>query len=101
MIGARAGDEDSAGTKHFEGAKVEFLVAAKGGVEIALGLGEGGRVEDDGVVAVVGGGVVLEQVEGVGFDPFDLLLIRRAFEAGSSMRRDATAATFQSKRSPG
>src|SRR5208283_4538371 len=38
----------------------------------ALGFGEGGRVEDDGVVLASGGGIVLEQVEGVGLDPFDL-----------------------------
>ena len=78
MVGAGAGDEDAAGAKHLEGAEVEFFVAAEGGVEVALGFGEGGRIENDGVVVAVGGGVVLEQVEGVGLDPFDLL----AFETG-------------------
>ena len=51
VVGAGAGDEDAAGAEHLEGAEVEFLVAAEGGVEIALALGEGGRIEDDGVVA--------------------------------------------------
>ena len=78
VVGAGAGDEDAAGAKHLEGAEVELFVAAEGGVEVALRFGEGGRVEDDGVVAAVGGGVVLEQVEGVGLDPFDFF----AFEAG-------------------
>ena len=74
VVGAGAGDEDPAGAEHLEGAEIEFLVAAESGVEIALALGEGGRVENDGVVAAIGGGVVLQQVEGVGFDPFDLRL---------------------------
>ena len=77
VIGAGAGDEDSARAKHFQGAKVEFFVAAQGGVEVALGFGEGGRVENDGVVAAVGRGIVLEQVEGVGFDPFDFLIVEQ------------------------
>ena len=77
VVGAGAGDENPAGAQHLQGAEVEFLVAAEGGVEIALGLGEGGRIEDDGVVTAVGGGVVLEQVEGVGFDPFDLVCAER------------------------
>src|SRR5579864_6620436 len=66
VVGAGAGHEDAAGAKHLEGAEIEFFVAAEGGVEIALRLGEGGRVENDGVVAAIRGGVVLEQVEGVG-----------------------------------
>src|SRR5579864_9210754 len=73
MVRAGASDEDSAGSKHLQGSEIEFLVAAQGGVEVALGFGEGGRVEDDGVVAMAGVGVVLEQVEGVGFDPLNLL----------------------------
>ncbi len=50
VVGAGAGDEDAAGAEHLEGAEIEFLVAAEGGVEIALALGEGGRVENDRVV---------------------------------------------------
>ena len=78
VVGAGAGDEDASGAEHFEGAEIEFFIAAEGGVEIALGLGEGGWVEDDRVVAarLVGptwGRIVLEQVEGVGFDPFDFV----------------------------
>ena len=77
VVGAGAGDQDSARAEHLEGAEIEFLIAAQGGVEVALGLGESGRVENDGVVATrllrtSGGGIVLEQIEGVGFDPFDL-----------------------------
>jgi hypothetical protein len=49
--GAGAGNEDSSGTQHFHGTEVEFLVAAQGFVEVALGLGEGRRIENDGVVA--------------------------------------------------
>jgi hypothetical protein len=76
VVGAGAGDEDAAGAKHLEGAKIEFFVAAQGGVEIALGLGKGGRVENDGVVAASllrtsWRSIVLEQIEGVGLDPFN------------------------------
>ena len=56
VVGAGAGDQDPAGTQHFQGAQVEFLVAAQGGIEVALALGEGGRIENDGVVALAGGG---------------------------------------------
>ena len=78
MVGTRASDQDSARPQHLEGAEVEFLVAAECGIEVAFRFGEGGRVENDGVVLVAGGGVVLEQVEGVGFDPFDFRLGRLA-----------------------
>jgi hypothetical protein len=76
VIGAGAGDENPAGAEHLEGAEIEFLVAAESGIEIALALGEGGRVENDGVVAMIGGRVVLEQVKGVGLDPLDLSSIQ-------------------------
>ena len=56
VVGAGAGDQDSAGPQHLEGAEVEFFVAAQGGVQVALGFGEGRRIEDDGVVAAFGGG---------------------------------------------
>lgn len=72
VVGAGAGDEDAAGGEHAEGAEVEFLVAAEGTFEGAFGFGEGGRVEDDGVEALVGVVVAAEEIEGVGFDPIDL-----------------------------
>src|ERR1700678_2122124 len=73
VIGAGAGDENAAGAQHFEGAEIEFFVATESGIEIALGFGEGWRIENDGVVLLAGGGVVLEQIEGVGFNPFDFM----------------------------
>src|SRR5271169_1734308 len=83
VVGTGAGDEEAVGTKHLEGAEIEFLVAADGCIEIALALGEGGRVENDGVVMAIGGGVVLKQVEGVGLDPFDFFsLEQRLVEGG-------------------
>ena len=75
--GARAGDQDAAGPQHLQGAEVQLFVAAQGGGHGAPGLGEGGRIEHDGVVLPAGGGVVLEQVEGVGLDPFDLAATMR------------------------
>ncbi len=59
MVGTGTGDEDAAGSQHLESPEIEFLVAAEGGVEIALALGEGGRVENDGVVVAIRRGVVL------------------------------------------
>ena len=41
------------GAEHLQGPEVEFLVPAQGGVEVALGFGEGGRIEDDGVVLMI------------------------------------------------
>src|SRR5438270_7794497 len=71
VVRAGAGCEDAARTQHLQGAKIELFVAAKSSIEVALAFGEGGRVEDDGVVAAIGRGIVLEQVEGVGLDPLD------------------------------
>jgi hypothetical protein len=71
VIGAGASHQDPAGSKHLESAQVEFFVAAQGGLEIALVFGEGRGVENDGVVALAGDGVIFEQIEGVGLDPFD------------------------------
>ena len=88
VVRAGAGDENSAGPQHLEGAEIQLLVAAECGVEIALGFGESGWVEDDGVVAASllsasRGGIVLEQVEGIGFDPFNLLCPqKRLIESG-------------------
>src|ERR1700722_9122776 len=75
VVRAGAGYEQPAGTEHLEGAKIEFLVAAESGIEVALRFGESGRVENDSVVVMVGGGVVLEQVEGVRLDPFDIVAL--------------------------
>ena len=73
MVGAGAGDEDSAGGEEFEGSEVEFFIAAEGTFCGSFGFGEGGWVEDDGFeTRGVGAGlgfVVAEEVEGVGFDP--------------------------------
>src|SRR3984957_11956373 len=82
VIRAGTADQDSAGAKHLQSAKVEFFVAAHGWVEVALGFGKGGRVENDGVVALAGGGIVLEQVEGAGFHPLDVQLIESGVTIG-------------------
>src|SRR5664280_153029 len=66
-----AGDENAAWPKHLQGAEIQLLIAAQRGRHGALGLGERRWIENDGVVLPPGGSVVLEQVEGVGLDPFD------------------------------
>src|SRR5215469_8840502 len=67
VVGASAGDQDSAWAEHFEGTEVEFLVSADGRIQVPLRFGEGGRVKNDGVVKTVGGRVVLKEIEGVRF----------------------------------
>jgi hypothetical protein len=78
VIGTRAGDENTAGAEHLQRAEVQFFIAADGGIEVALALREGGRIEDDRVIAPTGCRVILEQIESVGFDPLDLRLARVA-----------------------
>src|ERR1022692_4868879 len=75
VIGAGAGDQNSAGAQHLQRSEIEFFIAAEGGIEVALGFGEGGRIENNGVVVLAGRGIVLEQIEGVGFDPFDFFVL--------------------------
>src|SRR5580693_328712 len=78
VVGAGAGHQDAAGAQHLQSAEVEFFIAAEGGIEVALTLGKRWWVEDDRIVTLAGGGVVLEQIEGVGFDPFDFRLVLAA-----------------------
>ena len=59
------------GTSIFMRPQIEFLVAAQGGVQRAPALGERRRIEHDGFVLPAGVGIVAQQVEGVGFNPFD------------------------------
>src|ERR1700733_6994631 len=107
VVGTRAGNEKPAGAQHLQSAEVEFLVATHGRIEVALGLGEGWRVKHDGVVAVVGSRIVLEQVEGVSLDPFDLPAIQRRIavrgfqsRAGTLYARDAGAVRGEMKSKP-
>src|SRR4051812_1167899 len=72
VVGAAAGHESAAWAQHFEGSKVEFFVAPHRGLKVALALGKGGRVENDGVIATISSSVVLEKVEGVSLDPLDV-----------------------------
>lgn len=69
VLGAAVGGEDAAGAEEFEGADVEFAVAAEGAGDAGGVAGEGGGIEDDEVVGVFGGGgagVFAEVVEHVG-----------------------------------
>ncbi len=73
---AGTGDQNPSRPQHLHGTQVEFFIAAQGFVEVALGLGKGGRIENDGVVAPVGGGVLPQQVEGVALDPLQFATVR-------------------------
>lgn len=72
VMRAGEGGEDAAGLEHLHGAEVDLLVAAKGIAHGAFGFGEGGRIEDDQIVAGGGGFVALEEVEAVFGDAIDL-----------------------------
>ena len=52
VVGAGAGDEVAARFEHLERAQVDLLVAARGRGDARAVLGEGRRVEDDGVEAL-------------------------------------------------
>jgi len=84
--GAGTRNKDAAGLKHLQGAEVEFLVAAQGFVEVALRFRKGGRVEDDGLVFVAGVGVVAEEVEGVGLDPVEVVMVEGGVFFGDFQR---------------
>src|SRR5580700_222962 len=95
VVGAGASYKDAAGAKHLQGAQVELFIAPKSGVEVALGFGESRRVENDGVVAAVGGGVVVEQVEGVGFDPLDFRIIPVPWRQIAAIERGVLVGDFE------
>src|SRR5437868_2428987 len=90
VIRTGAGDQGATGTQHPEGAQVQFFIAAKGSVEVALALGEGWRIENDGVVLVAGGGMVTQQVESIGFNPLDFTLIEDGILFGGLQSRAGT-----------
>ena len=82
VVGARAGGQDAAGPQHLQGAQVELFVAPESVGQRGAVLREWGRVKDDGVVLATGRGVVLEQVKGIGLDPFKFPAIKRGILLG-------------------
>src|ERR1700722_3928483 len=76
VVGATAADQDAAGSQHLECPEIQLFVAAQGGIKVGLALGEGGRVEDNGVIAASGVCIVAQQIKGVGLDPFDLASVK-------------------------
>lgn len=73
VVGAGAGDEHAAAVEQAEGAEIDVLIAGERFLHGAAGFREGGRVEDDGVEAAVGLGVLCEELEDVGFAPLDVV----------------------------
>jgi hypothetical protein len=55
MVGTGTANQNSARLQHLQCAKVELFVSAEGGFQILLGLCEGGRVDNNGVVLPCGG----------------------------------------------
>src|ERR1700677_1146228 len=86
-VGTRARHQDPAGAEHLQSPRVGFFVAAQCRFQIALALGEGWGVEDDGVVLLAGAGVVAKQVEGVGLDPFDFPAVQGSIAVCDFKRR--------------
>src|SRR5205085_7845461 len=87
MIGTRASNQDPSGPQHLQGTQIEFLVSAKRLLEIALALCKRWRIENDGVVAFPGGGIVPQQVKGIALDPLDLAAIQRSISVRRLERR--------------
>src|ERR1700683_1756075 len=69
---AGAGDENPSRPQHLHGAQVELLISSERFFEVALRLGEGRWIKNDGVVAPVGGGIVSQKIEGIGLNPFQV-----------------------------
>src|SRR5215469_18368288 len=90
MVRARAGHKDPARSEHLQGSKVEFFVPTEGGIEIALSLGKGGWIKNDRVVESVGSSIVLQQVEGVALDPFNLTSVQIGVLVGNLQRGTGT-----------
>ena len=74
VMGAGTGDQQSMRRKHFEGAQVQFLIAAQCALDGALRLGEGGRIKHDGVEFLAGIGPVAQDLKGVSLRPSRLRL---------------------------
>src|ERR1041384_7905874 len=68
--GAGTGHQYPAREQHFQGSRVHLFVAAEGSFKVLLTFSERRRIEHDGVVLLAGRRVILQQVEGVPFDPF-------------------------------
>jgi hypothetical protein len=86
VVGAGTSHKQTAGPEHFESAKVQLLITTHGGIELALRLGECGRVNHDGVVAASRAGIVAEKVESIGFDPLNVALIQGCVLVGDFER---------------
>ena len=71
MVRAGAGDQQAVRGEHLESAQIQLLIAAQCAFDGALGLGEGGRVKNDGVEFLAGVGPVAQDLKSVGFDPID------------------------------
>ena len=69
VIGAGACNEDSPRRQHLQSTEVQFLVAAYGGIEIALGFGERRWIEHDGVVLLPRRLVLAQQLKRICFNP--------------------------------
>src|SRR5436309_1054078 len=90
VIRARAGHENAARAEHLERAEVQFFIAANGGIKVTLALRERGWVQDDGVVLALCRGVILEQVEGISLNPFDLAAVQGSVLVGNFQGRTGT-----------
>jgi len=80
VMRAAKGGEKAVGVEQFQRAEVELFVAAEGIVQLPLGAGEGGWVEDDKIPARFGLLLRAEEIEGIGLDGFDCEVV--AFRVG-------------------
>ena len=81
----RAGERghDSARRQQPQRAQVQLVIAAQGGVLVALALREGGRIEHDEVEGLALLLVVAQEIEDVGLHPIDVEFSRGAVAAAS------------------
>ncbi len=72
VIGARAREQHAARREDPHRSEIDLLVARDGAEQCRLGLGEGGRVEHDGIKSVFALFQLPQQIEGVRLPPSDV-----------------------------
>ena len=103
VVAARTGDEDASRAEQAQGPEVDLSVAVPRLLDGALALGEGRRVEDDGVEPLAGVGHLPEQVEDVGLEGRDVVRPLRwalALVRATASAEMSTARTLVALRGP-
>src|SRR6185437_6705945 len=86
VIRAGARHQDSPWSQHLQSAQVQLLVSTERSWQVAPGFCKGRRIENDAVVLLSLVRVVTHKIEGIGFDPFNLVSVQGSVLVGSFER---------------